>query len=131
MFSTPSLATSGYIFYIILRRYNWRLPNATGGIGTRDNLGYVVFIKRWRRVRVRVMRKWLFYNLYAQSHLAPEPAPDPAAKPRKNAKGAKNRHIQETGLSGTKWITGTYSHLYRTKIEPSINNSIYHAAYQD
>jgi hypothetical protein len=28
------------------------------------------------------------------------------------AKGAKNRHIQETGLPGTKWITGAH----RTKI---------------
>jgi len=59
----------------------------------------------------------------------PNPPPIPPPNHANTPKGAKNRHIQETGLPGTKWITGTYSHLYRTKIVPSINTSIYHATH--
>ena len=44
------------------------------------------------------------------SHLASYPTPHPAAQSRpKKPQGTKKGHIQETGLSGTKWITGAYS----------------------
>ena len=42
-------------------------------------------------------------------NLAPNTPPYPPQYTPKNPKGTKNRHIQETGLPGTKWITGTYT----------------------
>ena len=42
-------------------------------------------------------------------HLAPQPAAYPAPNHAQKPQGTKKGHIQETGLSGTKWITGAYS----------------------
>lgn len=44
-----------------------------------------------------------------QSHLALQSHPIPPPITPKNPQGTKKGHIQETGLSGTKWITGAYS----------------------
>ena len=66
-----------------------------------------------------------------QCHLAQSNHPYHAPITPKNPQGTKKGYIQETGLSGTKWITGAYSTpIYnqdRTKIEQSIKTCQDHA----
>jgi len=51
-----------------------------------------------------------------QSHLAANAPPSRRPTHPRTAKGTKKSHIQETGLPGTKWITGAYPHPI-TKID--------------